>query len=54
MSEIEQEIATRTFEAELRRNLVDDEDEDEEWFECPKGGLVCEATCFYCQNGCNP
>ena len=45
--EIEQEIATRTYEEQLRNNL--EEEKKEEWFPCPKGGYVCETTCFYCQ-----
>lgn len=48
MIEREQEIATREYEEQLRRNL-DKEEEKEEWFPCPKGCLVCETTCFYCQ-----
>jgi len=47
MIEREQEIATREFEEQLRNNL--EEEEKEEWFPCPAGGLVCETTCFYCQ-----
>lgn len=47
MIEREQEIATREYEEQLRRNNL--EEEKEEWFPCPAGGLVCQTTCFYCQ-----
>lgn len=45
MCEKEQEVATREYEEQLRSL----EEEKEEWFPCPAGGLVCQTTCFYCQ-----